>query len=199
MHCRARPVLLTFDDAYADFYEDAFPTLQRHGFPATLYVPTAYVGGTCSWLHEEGEATRPMVNWSQLAEMSAAGIECGGHSHTHVQLDAIPVAAAHAEIRRSKAILEEHLGQAVLSFAYPHGWTTGSIKRMVRAAGYTSACAVKNLLSSSTDDPFELARLVVTGSTSVADLTQLLNHRRYAARSHAAECGATDVAICAAR
>ncbi len=173
----ARPVILTFDDAYADFYENAFPALQRHGYPATLYVPTAYVGGTCEWLREEGETTLPMVSWSQLAEMSASGIECGGHSHTHVQLDAIPFAAANTEIRRSKAILEDHLGHEVLSFAYPHGWNGGPVKRMARAAGYTSACAVKNMLSSSTDDPFELARLVVTGTTSVADLAQLLNHR----------------------
>jgi O-antigen biosynthesis protein len=172
-----RPVILTFDDAYADFYENAFPALQRHRFVATLYVPTAYVGGTCSWLREEGETMLPMASWSQLAEMSAGGIECGGHSHGHVQMDAIPFAAANAEIRQCKALLEDHLSQEVLSFAYPHGWTSGSVKRMVHAAGYTSACAVKNMRSAPTDDPFELARLVVTGDTSVANFAQLLTRR----------------------
>ncbi|HEX5441072.1 MAG TPA: polysaccharide deacetylase family protein [Ktedonobacterales bacterium] len=172
----SRPVVLTFDDAYADFYENAFPALQRHGFVATLYVPTAYVGGVCSWLRPEGETMRPMATWSQLVEMSAAGIECGGHSHAHVRMDAIPAARAEAEIQQCKALLEDHLNQEALSFAYPHGWTTRSVKRMVRAAGYTSACAIKNMLSSPTDDPFELARLVVTGDTSVAELAQLLTH-----------------------
>jgi peptidoglycan/xylan/chitin deacetylase (PgdA/CDA1 family) len=173
-----RPVVLTFDDAYADFYEQAFPALRRHGCPATLYVPTAYVGGATSWLRAEGETALPMVSWDQLTEMSAAGIECGGHSHHHVQLDAIPVADAGAEIRRCKALLEEHLGREVSSFAYPHGWSTGAVKRMVRAAGFTSACAVKNMPSSLADDPFELSRLVVTGTTSVAELAHLLTHRR---------------------
>ncbi len=172
----SRPVILTFDDAYADFYENAFPALQRHGFVATLYVPTAYVGGASSWLRPEDETIRPMATWSQLVEMSAAGIECGGHSHAHVQMDAIPAARAQAEIQQCKALLEDHLNQEVLSFAYPHGWTTWSVKRMVRAAGYTSACAIRNMHSSPTDDPFELARLVVTGDISVADLTQLLTH-----------------------
>lgn len=172
-----RPVILTFDDAYADFYESAYPALQRHGFVATLYVPTAYVGGTTEWLRQEGETMRPMASWSQLAEMSAGGIECGGHSHAHVQMDAIPFAQADAEIRQCKALLEEHLGHEVLSFAYPHGWTTSAVKRMVHAAGYTSACAVKNMLSSPMDDPFELARLVVTGDTNVADLAQLLTRQ----------------------
>lgn len=173
----ARPVVLTFDDAYADFYDNAFPALQRHGFVATLYIPTAYVGGTCSWLRREGETLRPAASWSQLAEISASGIECGGHSHTHVQMDAVSSAAANAEIRRCKAILEDQLNQAVLSFAYPHGWTTGRVKRMVHAAGYTSACAVKNMFSSPADDLFELPRLVVAGDTSAGAFARLLTHR----------------------
>jgi peptidoglycan/xylan/chitin deacetylase (PgdA/CDA1 family) len=37
-----RAVLLTFDDAYADFADVAWPLLRRHGLPATLFVPTAY-------------------------------------------------------------------------------------------------------------------------------------------------------------
>jgi peptidoglycan/xylan/chitin deacetylase (PgdA/CDA1 family) len=173
----SNPVVLTFDDAYADFYESAFPALQHHDFVATLYVPTAYVGGTCSWLRHEGEAMRPMASWSQLAEMSAGGIECGGHSHGHIQMDAIPFDAADAEIRQCKAILEDHLGREALSFAYPHGWTTGSVKRLVQAAGYTSACAVKNMLSSPMDDSFELARLVVTGDMTAADIARLLTRQ----------------------
>ncbi len=169
-----RSIALTFDDAYGDFYDHAFPALRRYGFVATLYIPTAYVGGACDWLVPEGETARPMVTWEQLAEMSASGIECGGHSHNHVQMDAVPAATAGMEITRCKAILEERLGHEVLSFAYPHGWTTGAIKRMVRAAGFTSACAVKNLLSAPSDDPFELARLVVTGDMDGEALERLL-------------------------
>jgi peptidoglycan/xylan/chitin deacetylase (PgdA/CDA1 family) len=39
-----RAVLITFDDAYADFVETAWPILKRFGLPATLFVPTAYPG-----------------------------------------------------------------------------------------------------------------------------------------------------------
>src|SRR5581483_11142408 len=38
------PVLVTFDDAYADFAERAWPVLRRHGIPVTLFVPTAFPG-----------------------------------------------------------------------------------------------------------------------------------------------------------
>src|ERR671914_537157 len=46
-----RAVLLTFDDAYDDFAEVAWPLLRHHGLPATLFVPTAYpdVPGRAFW------------------------------------------------------------------------------------------------------------------------------------------------------
>jgi peptidoglycan/xylan/chitin deacetylase (PgdA/CDA1 family) len=39
-----RSVLLTFDDAYYDFGEVAWPILKQYRLPATLFVPTAYPG-----------------------------------------------------------------------------------------------------------------------------------------------------------
>jgi glycosyltransferase involved in cell wall biosynthesis/peptidoglycan/xylan/chitin deacetylase (PgdA/CDA1 family) len=44
-------VLVTFDDAYADFATHAWPVLSRHGIPAVLFVPTAYPGdpGSAFW------------------------------------------------------------------------------------------------------------------------------------------------------
>lgn len=39
-----RSVMVTFDDAYEDFAEHAWPTLRRHGAPVTMFVPTAYPG-----------------------------------------------------------------------------------------------------------------------------------------------------------
>ena len=35
-------VLVTFDDAYEDFRDEAWPVLRRHGVPVTLFVPTAF-------------------------------------------------------------------------------------------------------------------------------------------------------------
>ncbi|HEX9038839.1 MAG TPA: polysaccharide deacetylase family protein [Ktedonobacterales bacterium] len=173
----ANPVVLTFDDAYADFYENAYPILRLFGAPATLYVPTAWVGGACDWLAADGESSRSMVTWSQLAEMSAGGIECGGHSHRHVQMDILSEADAREEIVTSKRLLDEHLGQETGSFAYPHGWTSRRVKRLVKAAGYTSACAVKNMHSAMSDDPFALARLHVRGDMDVAALGALIDQR----------------------
>jgi peptidoglycan/xylan/chitin deacetylase (PgdA/CDA1 family) len=170
-----RPVVLTFDDAFADFYTDALSILARYGFVATLYVPTAFVNGTSSWLYREGEAHRQLLNWQQLRQISDAGIECGGHSHYHYQLDTVPLSIARNEIVTSKKLLEERLAKPVASFAYPFGYYTAPVRRLVQAAGYTSACAVKFGMSSTTSNPFALSRLIVGANTSVEDLHALLN------------------------
>ncbi len=157
-----RPVVLTFDDGLADFYTGALPMLKSYDFVATLYITTQFVGDTSRWLYAEGEGERPMLTWSQIADIAASGIECGAHSHSHPQLDTLSLAEAGDEITRSKAILEQHLGRTVTTFAYPHGYYGPGVRRLVQQAGYTSACAVKHAMSALTDDRFALARIVVS-------------------------------------
>jgi peptidoglycan/xylan/chitin deacetylase (PgdA/CDA1 family) len=172
------PVILTFDDGYADFYTSALPALQRHGFTATLYVATAFVGGTSRWLQRMGDGLRPMLTWEQLAEISASGIECAAHTHTHRPLDTLPLSVVCDEIVRSKELLEEHLGQQVSSFAYPFGYYSARVRQTVRASRYASACAVKGALSSLHDDPYALARLAIKPDTGVHALATALSTGR---------------------
>lgn len=173
-----RPVILTFDDGYADFYTDALPALQRHGFSATLYIVTAFVGSTSRWLQHMGEGMRPMLTWEQLGEISASGIECGAHTHTHQALDVLTLAVVRDEIVRSKELLEEHLGVQVSSFAYPFGYYTARVRQAVRMAGFASACATKGTLSSLHDDPYTLARLAIKPDTGVHALDSALSTGR---------------------
>ena len=174
MQLPEKPVILTFDDGMADFYTNALPILTRYGFGATLYIATSFVGGTCGWLQREGEATRPMLTWRQIAEIQAAGIECGSHTHTHPQLDVLPSTKARSEIITCKRILEDTLGQQVQSFAYPYGYYTKTTQRLVQAAGYTSACAVKHNMNAETTNLFALTRLMVKATTSISDFEALL-------------------------
>jgi peptidoglycan/xylan/chitin deacetylase (PgdA/CDA1 family) len=170
-----RPMILTFDDGYADFYTEALPALKRHGFVATLYIPTAFVGGTSLWAQDIGEGSRPLLTWEQLAEISASGIECGAHTHTHRSLDMLPPSEVRDEIVRSKELLEDHLGQQVSSFAYPFGYYSARVRQLVRMAGYASACAIKGALSSLHDDPYALARLAIKPDTGVHALATALS------------------------
>jgi peptidoglycan/xylan/chitin deacetylase (PgdA/CDA1 family) len=170
-----RPVILTFDDGFGDFFTGAFPALQKYGFTATLYVATAFVNSTSRWLENEGEGMRPMLTWKQLAQISAAGIECGGHTHRHPQLDTLPLSIARNEITLCKHLLEQRLSCEVASFAYPYGYHSSAIKQLVREAGYTSACAVKYEMCSATTDPYALPRLMMKADTGTDALGALLS------------------------
>lgn len=170
-----RPIVLTFDDGFADFYTDALPLLQKYGFPATLYVTTGYVNETSRWLQRRGEGERPMLSWTQLAELHEHGIELGAHTHTHPQLDLLSHAEAWSEITQSKTLLEGHLAIEVASFAYPFGYHTSAVRRQVIQAGFSSACAVKYAMSSTESDIFALARLFVSIETDTRALAHLLS------------------------
>ena len=147
-----RPVVLTFDDAYTDFYSAALPVLREHGFRATLYVPTAYVGGTTRFNVSLGEENRAVLSWQALADIAAEGIEVAAHSHTHPQLDACRRRSSARRPGRSRALLEDELGVAVEGFAYPFGYWNRAARDAVAAAGYRYAFAVAELMTAPGDE-----------------------------------------------
>lgn len=157
-----RPVVITFDDGFADFHEAALPLLADRGFTATVFVTTGWI--------EDGPAAaraRPgrMLTWRQIAESAAAGIEIAAHSHTHPQLDQLPAARLAEELSISKRLLEDRLGSPVPGMAYPFGYSDAGVRRAVRAAGYRYACAVSNRLAGPGPDRYAMPRLTVRRAT----------------------------------
>ena len=161
-----RPVVLTFDEGFADFYWTVAPQLASRELPATLFVATGAIhppgGRAPGWRLPQA----PMINWRQVAGLDAYGIEIGGHSRTHPDLDTLPVKQMRAEVEHCKRDLEEALGHAVFSFSYPHGYSNSAVRRAVRHAGWTSACAGANRFASTADDPFWLPRLTMRHDTT---------------------------------
>jgi peptidoglycan/xylan/chitin deacetylase (PgdA/CDA1 family) len=173
-----RSIVLTFDDAFADFHTVALPLLQRYRLPATLYVPTAHVGGTSGWMCAEGEGGRRILSWSQLREIAACGVEIGAHSHTHPSLDPLPPGDLVREVRICKDLLEDRLGQLVSTFAYPYGHYNRRVRDAVGAAGYDAACTMNSYAATAREHPLELPRLPVFHHTDVASLGRRLASSR---------------------
>ncbi|WP_063886548.1 polysaccharide deacetylase family protein [Streptomyces aureus] len=163
----ARSAVLTFDDGFADFHSIVLPLLARLGLPATLFVTTGALRGRA------GAPVDPvfppesrMLSWRQLGSLDgASGVEIGGHTRTHPQLDTLPAHRVWDEVAGCAGELEDFLGHRVTSFAYPHGYSSAAVRDQVSAAGWTSATAVRDAFSSAGDDPLRIARLMVRADT----------------------------------
>jgi peptidoglycan/xylan/chitin deacetylase (PgdA/CDA1 family) len=165
-----RPLLITFDDGFEEMHSVALPVLTRLSLRSTLYVVTGHLGGQSRWLAPVGEGDRPMLSPSQVRDLDEAGVDLGAHGHRHVALDEMPFSEAIHEIDTSRVALEEIVGHPVVTFAYPYGYHTGSIKRYLKTSGFESACAVKQALSYPGDDRFALARAIVGSDMPMSGL-----------------------------
>ncbi|HZT05860.1 MAG TPA: polysaccharide deacetylase family protein, partial [Chloroflexota bacterium] len=66
----AKPVVLTFDDGFADFVSNALPVIARRHMSATLYVTTGFVGKRSPWRHRaDADTHEPMLSWADVRSL----------------------------------------------------------------------------------------------------------------------------------
>lgn len=148
----SRAIVLTFDDAFENFYTQAWPILRERGFPATLFVVTDWIG-------------RPgYMSWDQIKAVDRSGVVIGSHSVTHPWLPALDEETLRREVVESKRVLEEGLGHPVEMFCYPGGARDERVKRAVQTAGYRGACATNPGPGSSDRDPYAIKRVRISKS-----------------------------------
>jgi peptidoglycan/xylan/chitin deacetylase (PgdA/CDA1 family) len=112
-----KPVIITFDDGFRDFYTNAQPILAKYGFTAIVYLPTAYIQKTTTSFKG-----LDCLTWNEVRELSRAGVLFGSHTVTHPVLKEVAHDQLEAELRDSKATIENELGFAIDSFAYPYAY-----------------------------------------------------------------------------
>lgn len=154
-----KPIILTFDDGYRDFYTDAFPILRKHRIKATAFIVYNFIGKDHNYMDE-----------LQIREVVGSGlVEIGSHTLSHRYLTSLPTADAEKEIRESKVLLEKKFGVEVKHFAYPGGFTDETLGQQVEAAGYLTAVGTQKGAVSNDSDLYHLPRLRV-GNLSPAEL-----------------------------
>jgi peptidoglycan/xylan/chitin deacetylase (PgdA/CDA1 family) len=160
----SKHVVITFDDGYGNFYQNAFPSLNRFGFTAIVYLPTAHVGA--SSLQFKG---KDCLTWAQVQELQNHGILFGSHTVTHPQLSGLSKDAIEMEVRDSKMAIEDKTGRVVDSFAYPYAFpqADAEFKKMLRetlvAAGYSNGVCTIIGRAGYRSDPLFMERLPVNG------------------------------------
>ncbi len=163
-----KPVLITFDDGYEGVHGHALPVLARHGFTATVFVTTGWLRGP----YDTGGALDTMLDWQQVKSLGHAGLEIGGHTHTHPQLDQLGAAALRFELLRCREIIGDETGTRPASFAYPYGYSDAAVRREVRATGFGQGLAVGNHLARRRQGPYALQRLTVRRRTTTEEFAR---------------------------
>ena len=119
--------------------------LQKHGVPATFYIPIDNI-------------ERSSMTSEQVREI-AQSFDVGGHTYRHVDLTRVSLREAQREIIEGKKRLQETIGRDVPSFCYPKGRFNDRISNIVSGAGFIGARTVK-LLTRSIKDPFKIGTTV---------------------------------------
>jgi peptidoglycan/xylan/chitin deacetylase (PgdA/CDA1 family) len=141
---------VTFDDGYRSVSEAALPVLSRLGVPATVFVPTAFMGsrqpmtwpGIDRWLSTGHERELVPMGWKELETLSNEGWEIGSHTRSHPRLTRVDDSQLKQELESSRGTLEERLDAPCTAIAYPYGDVDRRVARAAQEAGYLVGAAL---------------------------------------------------------
>ncbi len=153
-----RELVLTFDDGYDDFYSDVFPLIAQYGLKPLVFLTAERIGDWNRWDQKKGLRRRRLMNADQIRELQRHGVQFGSHSLTHLSLPELNTADLRREVEDSKHRLEDLLGEAVNTFAYPFGEANRRVRAAVIEAGYRVAFTAANGLNL-WQDPFAMMRI----------------------------------------
>lgn len=160
-----RPIAITFDDAYEDFFTTAWPILRAHGFTATLFVPVGFIGGYAEWDAKHGDSAK-MMTWEQLKAASQEGVEIASHGISHTRLPTLDEAAMREEVFASRDVLHSRLHTKIAGFSYPYTQRDQLIRQAVASAGYQYA-VVGRRPASAAYNAYEIPRIEILGTDSM--------------------------------
>ncbi len=135
-----RPVVLTFDDGYANFYRRVWPLLAERDMTATVFLVTGALDGVNHWDRDKGEPREELLSRRQVKELAAQGVEFGGHTHTHKRLTGLDDRGLIREITGCQKAITDLLGWPARTFSYPYGIYDRQVVRAAARAGFTMAC-----------------------------------------------------------
>ena len=152
-----KPVVLTFDDGYRDAYEVVFPKLLAYGFTGTFFV-------LATPAHYESEA---YLTWSEMKEMSEAGLDIQAHGRDHVDLRGRSYDFLVYQILGVREAIEFHTGRTPRFFCYPSGRWDDDVIDVLDSAGYWGAVTTEWGRTQTYEDRFTMPRLRVRGEASL--------------------------------
>jgi len=167
----ARPVVVTFDDGYAELAATAVPVLARAGYAHAHFINSAHLGGRTTWIR--GAADLPVLSASDLRALIATHgerIDFQAHGASHASLPTLPAAELARDIEDCIDALGRATGRPVRDLAYPFGHCDAHARDVVRRLPVRLAFTVDPGLCRPGQDPHGLPRIELFRSDTLLDL-----------------------------
>lgn len=165
-------VVVTFDDGWRSTYTEVLPEMKKRGFPFTVFVYPRIIGQTAYAL-----------TWSQIREMSDAGVDFQSHSLSHGYLtrrrhsqldDRAYNEWLQQELAESKRQLEKQTGKTVSFIAYPYGDFDHTVTELTGKAGYAAGLTCEFGRVKRGSDPLRMKRFVIDKRMDFAEFRRYL-------------------------
>jgi len=146
---KEKKILITIDDAFSSFYNNAWPIFKKNEIPFILFVSTEAVGKF------------GYMNWDQIKEIEKETFAyIGNHSHSHNYLVGFNKKDFIKDIQKSIKIFNERLGYNPIFFSYPFGEYSNFIKHFI-SENFKFSFGQHSGVIDINKDPFELPRFPI--------------------------------------
>jgi peptidoglycan/xylan/chitin deacetylase (PgdA/CDA1 family) len=147
---KQRKILLTVDDGFSSFYENAWPILKEKKIPFILFISTREVGSF------------NYMSWDQIKEVAKENfVQIGNHSHSHEYLVDENIKIIRDDIEKSIKIFKEKLGKNSDFFSYPFGEYSLEFKELIKSLNFKYAFGQHSGVMDDTKNFYELPRFPI--------------------------------------
>lgn len=129
------PVVISFDDGYAETLDTVQALLSERGLSAAFFVVTSEVGEELD--HTTLDVSLRRASWTELRAASAAGHVIASHGHRHEPMWEL-TSSVRAELRHSRELLSAQLERTYDLFAFPYGVMPTSLAQLEFARAFST-------------------------------------------------------------
>lgn len=161
-----KPVVLTFDDGYADTYSIVYPIMKEYGFAATVFINPGDVG------------TR--LTWDQVREMHENGITISNHGFQHIEMGQLSEAKQIENITKAQEALAKEVGiKDNPWFCYPYGDKNEFTDAATKKAGIKMSMAMKSGWAHTGDNPYNILRVWVGNAVDIKHFEERISTEHF--------------------
>ncbi len=144
-----KKILITIDDGFKSFYNEAWPYLKENKIPFILFVSTEPVG------------KKGYMTWDEIKEVEESEFGfIGHHSHTHEYLIDMDNQKFIKDIETASMIFKKELGYVPEIFSYPFGEYSLYMKNYI-SKNFKVAFGQHSGVIDINKDKFELTRFTI--------------------------------------